>query len=126
MPGNIENFRDAIFWWSASLFSSTMIVMARLGFILFGSGELPPGEPALEERWARKRRWIAISEVSALPAFATTSVALVSWYQVNPVITVLIAMAQGFIGFPLLLDGAAWLFRRRLGMQPANVETHDA
>jgi H+/gluconate symporter-like permease len=54
--------------------------------------------------------------VSALPAFATVSVVLVSFYHLNPVAAVLIAMAQGMVGFALLLDGAAWLFRKRIGL----------
>jgi hypothetical protein len=39
-------------------------------------------------------------------------------------VAVLIAMAQGMVGFALLLDGAAWLFRKRLGLPaPAAGET---
>jgi hypothetical protein len=29
---------------------------------------------------------------------------------------VLLALAQGFVGFPLRLDGAAILFKRRIGL----------
>jgi hypothetical protein len=48
---------------------------------------------------------------------------LVSYYHLDPV-AVLIAMAQGMVGFALLLDGAAWLFRKRLGLPgPAAGET---
>jgi H+/gluconate symporter-like permease len=67
---------------------------------------------------------VAIGEVSALPAFATVSVVLVSFYHLNPVAAVLIAMAQGMVGFALLLDGAAWLFRKRIGLPaPAASDT---
>jgi len=116
---DIENWRDFFFWWVAALFASTMIVVARLGFRLYGQAEDPPSDPALAAHWERRRRWLAISEISTLPAFATVSVVLVSYYKLDPVAGVLIAMMQGFIGFPLLLDGAAWLFRRRLGMEGA-------
>lgn len=113
---DIDNWRDFFFWWLAALFSSTMIVVARLGFRLYGAAGDPPEDPVLAKHWARRRRWLAISEITTLPAFATVSIVLVSYYKLDPVAGVLIAMAQGFIGFPLLLDGAAWLFRRRLGM----------
>jgi hypothetical protein len=113
-PADWKNF---LFWWMASLFASTVVVVARLGLRLFGDAAEPPADPKLARHWARRRRWIAIAEISALPAFATLSVVLVAFYDLNPVAGVLIAMGQGFVGFPLLLDGAAWLFRRRLGMQ---------
>lgn len=118
MPTEISDWRDFFFWWAASLFSATVVVVARLGLKLYGASAEPPADPAMEPHWARRRRWLAIGELSALPSFATLSVVLVSYYQLNPVAGVLLAMAQGFIGFPLLLDGAAWLFRKRLGMVP--------
>jgi hypothetical protein len=116
MAPDINNWRDFFFWWAASLFASTMIVAAKLGIQLYGAAGDPPADPVLTAHWQRRRRWLAISEVSALPAFATVSIVLVSYYHLDPVAGVLIAMAQGMIGFPLLLDGAAWLFRKRLGM----------
>jgi len=122
MPTEIHDWRDFFFWWAASLFASTMVVVARLGMKLYSSAGDPPEEPAMAAHWARRRRWLAIGELSALPSFATLSVVLVSFYHLNPVAGVLIAIAQGFIGFPLLLDGAAWLFRKRIGMAPASGE----
>lgn len=119
MPSEINDWRDFFFWWLASLFASTMVVVARLGMKLYGDGAGdPPADPVMAAHWARRRRWLAIGEISALPAFATLSVVLVSYYHVDPVAGVLVAMAQGFVGFPLLLDGAAWLFRKRIGMGP--------
>lgn len=117
MDGNFESWREFMFWWAAALFSSTMVVVARLGIMLFGQAALPPDDPALAVHWARRRWWLAISEISALPAFATVSIVLASYQQLDPVAGVLIAIAQGFIGFPLLMDGAAVLFRRKLGMR---------
>lgn len=112
-----DTWREFFFWWAAALFSSSMVVAARLGQALYGTAADPPDDPVFERHWARRRRWIAISEISALPAFATVSIVLVSYYGLDPVAGVLLAIAQGFVGFPLLIDGAAWLFRRRLGMQ---------
>lgn len=114
-PADLKRY---LMWWLASLFSASVVVAARLGMKLFGEAAEPPADPKMALHWARRRRWIAIAEVSALPAFATLSVVLVAYYQLDPVAGVLIAMGQGFVGFPLLLDGAAWLFRRRLGMVP--------
>lgn len=116
MPNEINDWRDFFFWWAASLFASTMVVVARLGMKLYSAAGDPPSDPAMAAHWARRRRWLAIGELSALPSFATLSVVLVSYYQLDPVAGVLLAIAQGFIGFPLLLDGAAWLFRKRLGL----------
>lgn len=113
-----HDWRDFWFWWVATLFASTVVVVARLGLKLYGEATDPPEDPALARHWARRRRWLAITEISALPTFATLSVVLVHYYHLDPVAGVLLAMAQGFIGFPLLLNGAGWLFRRRLGMPP--------
>lgn len=120
MNDDLNDWRAFFFWWGAALFASTMVVVARLGIKLFGVAIDPPEDPVRALHWARRRRWLAISEISALPAFATISVVLVAYYQLNPIAAVLIAIAQGFVGFPLLLDGAAWLFRQRLGMQQAS------
>lgn len=119
MHDNLNDWRDFLFWWCAALFAGTMVVVARLGIKLFGTAIDPPEDAAMALHWARRRRWLAISEISALPAFATVSVVLVAYYQLNPIAAVLIAIAQGFVGFPLLLDGASWLFRQRIGMQAA-------
>ena len=119
MPLNeIHDWRDFMFWWAASLFASTMVVVARLGMRLYAVAGDPPADPVLSAHWARRRRWLAIGELSALPAFATISIVLVSYYKLDPVAGVLIALVQGLIGFPLLIDGAAWLFRKRIGMDP--------
>jgi hypothetical protein len=119
----MADWRDFFFWWLASLFAAATVVAAKLGLRLYGLAGDPPADPALAQHWHRRRRYVAIGEVSALPAFATISVVLVSYYRLDPVVAVLIAMAQGMVGFALLLDGAAWLFRKRLGMpEPAGGE----
>lgn len=119
----MADWRDFFFWWLASLFAAATVVAAKLGLRLYGLAGDPPADPVLAQHWHRRRRYVAIGEVSALPAFATISVVLVSFYHLDPVVAVLIAMAQGMVGFALLLDGAAWLFRKRLGMpEPAGGE----
>lgn len=119
MGNNLEDWREFLFWWAASLFAATTVVVARLGLKLYGAAPDLPDDPALALHWRRRRQYVALAELSALPAFATISVVLVSYQQLDPVAAVLLAIAQGFIGFPLLLDGAAFLFRRRLGLQAA-------
>jgi len=119
----MADWRDFFFWWLASLFAAATVVAAKLGLRLYGLAGDPPADPIMAKHWHRRRRYVAIGEVSALPAFATVSVVLVSFYHLDPVVAVLIAMGQGMVGFALLLDGAAWLFRKRLGLpEPAGGE----
>jgi hypothetical protein len=126
MGHDFTDWRDFFFWWLASLFAAATVVAAKLGLRLYGLAGDPPADPALAQHWHRRRRYVALGEVSALPAFATVSVVLVSYYHLDPVAAVLIAMAQGMVGFALLLDGAAWLFRKRLGLpEPAAGETRN-
>lgn len=117
MGSNLEDWREFLFWWAASLFAATTVVVARLGLKLYGASPDFPDDPALALHWRRRRQYVALAELSALPAFATISVVLVSYQQLDPVAAVLLSIAQGFVGFPLLLDGAAFLFRRRIGME---------
>ncbi len=118
MGTDLHDWREFLFWWAASFFAATTVVVARLGLKLYGAPDFPD-DPALALHWRRRRHYIALAEISALPAFATISVVLVSYQQLNPVVAVLLAIAQGFVGFPLLLDGAAFLFRRRIGLSAA-------
>lgn len=120
---DMSDWRAFFFWWLTSLFAAGTVVAAKLGLRLYGLAGDPPVDPVLAQHWHRRRRYVAVGEVSALPAFATISVVLVSFYHLDPVAAVLIAMAQGMVGFALLLDGAAWLFRKRLGLpEPATGE----
>jgi hypothetical protein len=123
MGSDFTDWRDFFFWWVASLFAAGTVVAAKLGLRLYGLA----GDP----RSIRAGRALAPPPPLcgdrrgfALPAFATVSVVLVSFYHLNPVAAVLIAMAQGMVGFALLLDGAAWLFRKRIGLPaPAASDT---
>lgn len=117
MGSNLEDWREFLFWWAASLFAATTVVVARLGLKLYGASPDFPDDPVLALHWRRRRQYVALAELSALPAFATISVVLVSYQKLDPVAAVLLSIAQGFVGFPLLLDGAAFLFRRRIGME---------
>lgn len=114
----MNDWRDFIFWWVASLLATTMIVGGKLGMFLFRLSIDPPDDPVLAAHWRRKRRWLTWSELSALPAFSTISVTVVHYYRIDPVVAVLLSMFLGGVGFALLLDGAQWIFRKRLGLPP--------
>lgn len=111
---------DYVYLWVLAILASATVVGGKIGSFMWGLAPDPPVDPAAAEHWARRRRWLAYSEVSALPAFATIGVTAVAYGDLNPIAGVLIAMGLGAVGFPLLLDGAQWLFRKRLGMP----ETH--
>lgn len=116
----MTDWREFMLWWLAALLASASIVGGRLGRALFLLATDPPDDLIMAKHWERRRRWLAYSELLALPAFATISVSVVAYHQLDPIISVLIAMFLGFVGFAMLLDGAQWLFRKRLGMpQPA-------
>lgn len=121
--GDLEHIRDFFFWWVCSLLAAASIVAAKLGVRLFVATTDEPADPVLSEHWHRRRRYVAIGEISALPAFATISVVVVMYYHADPIASVLLAMGQGAVGFALMLDGAAFLFRKRLGL-PGNGETN--
>lgn len=118
--------RDYFTLWVLSVLASATIVGGKIGMFVWGLAPDPPVEPTAAMHWRRRRRWLAYSEVSALPAFATIGVTAVAYGDLSPILGVLIAMALGAIGFPLFLDGAQWLFRKRLGMPTPAGSTEDA
>ena len=116
----MNDWRDFLFWWITSLLATTMIVGGKLGMFLFRLSNDPPEDRLLAAHWQRRRRWLTWSELSALPAFSTISVTVVHYYKIEPVLAVLLSMFLGAVGFALLLDGAQWIFRKRLGLPDAN------
>lgn len=124
----MNDWREFLFWWFCSIVATTTIVGGKLGLFLFRLSVDPPEDPILAAKWRMRRRWLAYSELSALPAFSTISVTFVIWYRIDPIVAVMASMFLGGIGFALLLDGAEWLFRKRLGLPekarlPANGPT---
>ena len=118
--------REWIHLWLLALLASATVVGGKIGSFLWGLAPDPPSDPAAAVSWTRRRRWLAYSEISALPAFATIGVTAVAYGSLNPIAGVLIAMALGAIGFPLLLDGAQYLYRKRLGMPQKGGTSTDA
>lgn len=101
--------------WCASLVAAAFGTGMRVAALLYGKRAIePPEEPALMVHWQRRRRWIVISELSALPTFASLSVASVAYWGMNPVAAIIMAMVLAIAGFLLLLDGIQALVRLRL------------
>lgn len=115
----MNDWREFTIWWLVSLLSAATVVGGKIGLFLWKMAPDPPSDPVLATHWRRRRRWLAYAELSALPAFATVAVAITAQRQAEPIMSVLIAMALGAVGFTLLLDGVQWLFRQRLGLPDA-------
>lgn len=115
----MTDWRDFLFWWFCSLLAGATVVGGKLGVLLWKMAPDPPSDPVLAAHWRRRRRWLAYAELSALPAFATIAIAITVHRQAEPILSVLISMALGAVGFTMLLDGVQWLFRQRLGLPDA-------
>lgn len=85
--------------------------------MLFGVSPDPPVDAAALQMWERKRRWLIISELSALPAFATVSVVVGRLREWPVEGVVLLSMVLGALGFAFFLDALQTLVRRRMGLQ---------
>lgn len=107
--------------WLLSLFGGLALCGARLGWMLFGVAAEPPVDSAAFALWRRKRLWLVISELSALPAFATISV-LVGRLREWPMEgVILLSMVLGALGFAFFLDALQTLVRKRIGMPQGTV-----
>ncbi|AIT79101.1 hypothetical protein [Novosphingobium pentaromativorans] len=113
---------DDFLLWLLSLFGGLALCGARLGWLLFGVAPVPPADPVALDLWRRKRRWLVISEISALPAFATISV-MIGKIRAWPVEgVVLFSMVLGALGFAFFLDALQTIVRRRMGLNGAAVK----
>lgn len=108
--------REYVVLWALAVLATATVIGAKIGFFLWGIAPDPPADALAASHWMRRRRWLAYSEISALPAFATIGVAAVAYGDLNPIAAVPISMALGGVGFPLLLHGAQFLYRKRLGL----------
>lgn len=102
--------------WALSLFGGLALCGARLGWLLFGVAPDPPVDPSAITMWRRKRKWVVVSELSALPAFATVSVVvgrIQGWTLEG---TVLLSMVLGALGFAFFLDALQSIVRSRVGI----------
>lgn len=106
----------AILWLASALGALTMIG-GRMGLYLFGLAQDPPVDPVALDLWRRRRRWLAYSELSALPACATIALTATIYFELPPIASVVISMMLGALGFAFLLNGVQFLVRRKLGME---------
>lgn len=111
-----EKFDLAVLYLS-SLLGGLALCGARLGWILFRVSPVPPDEAAALALWRLKRRWLIISELSALPAFATISVIVGRLQAWPPEGVILFSMVLGALGFAFFLDALQTIVRKRIGME---------
>lgn len=107
---------DLILWllaWGGSL----AFAGARLAWLLFGVPSEPPEDPRARRAWERKRRWLIISELSALPAFASLAVVVGRMRDWPVEGIVLFSMILGALGFAFFLDALQSILRKRLGLR---------
>jgi hypothetical protein len=115
MMGELTRHIEITLLWLISFAASLTVVAARVGFYMYGvNAEQPPEDPAVLRQWKRKRTWLLVSELSALPAFATLGVVATDYYNLSPIASVLIAMVLGALGFGFLLHAVEVIVRRRL------------
>ncbi len=114
-------------WRGAAMFAASMVTVgfaARAGYLLFGgSAELPPEDPALLKIWERKRRWLLLSELSAIPCFVALTILFpaewLAWVLHVPAasgeLRGLFGLAMGSLGFPFVSGIAKAAIERKLG-----------
>lgn len=101
--------------WLISFAASLTVIGARVGFMMFGvKAEQPSDDPGLIKHWKRRRMYLLVSELSAVPAFATCGVVATDYWNLTPIASVLIAMVLGALGFGFLLHALEVIVRRRL------------
>lgn len=106
---------DDLVVWLLSLVGGLAICGARLGWFLFRVAPVPPTDGEALRLWKLKRRWLVLSEISALPAFASIAVLVGRerhWPMENVVV---LAMVLGALGFAFFLDALQTIVRRQIG-----------
>jgi hypothetical protein len=81
---------------------------------LFHVEQIPPSDPETLLHWKRRRLYMAISEVSALPAFATGWMAAALQWQLSIPLVVLGSMLSGALGFGFLIHALQTYVTRRV------------
>ncbi len=118
-------------WRGVAMFAASMVTFgfgARVGYRLFGeNAEQPPDDPAHRKVWERKRRWLLLSELSALPCFVAVTMLFpaewIAWFVRAPAASSelrgLFGLAMGAFGFPFVSGIAKAFIERRLGVSRA-------
>jgi hypothetical protein len=108
--------REYTWLWLLSYGAALTAFAARVSFLLFGLGTEPPNDPSEIDQWRRKRRWLILSEFSALPMFATLAVLGAAKGWVDPVSAVIAALISGALGFAFFLHAVEAIVRRRFSI----------
>ena len=108
-----DRIEIAILWCCLAL-SALSGLAARLAMRMFNVNELPPSDPDMLLRWKRRRMYMAISEVSALPAFATGWMAAALQWNLSIPLVVLGSMLSGALGFGFLIHALQTYVMRRV------------
>lgn len=101
--------------WAVCYFGALVAFAARITYLL-GADPVPPADPALLSGWERRRRWLLISEFSALPMFSTLAVLANVHGWLSPVLAVLFATITGALGFAFFLHALEWALNRKYGI----------
>lgn len=110
--GIVPRIELAILWVCLAMSALTGLV-ARLAMRLFHVDEVPPTDPEGLKHWKRRRMYMAISEVSALPAFATGWMAAALQWDLSIPLVVLGSMISGALGFGFLIHALQVYVLRR-------------
>jgi hypothetical protein len=105
---------DAILFWIMLALASLSGLSARLAMKLFNVNELPPSDPEALIHWKRRRLYMAVSEICALPAFATGWMAASIQWQLSTPVVVLGSMITGALGFGFLIHALQTYVLRRV------------
>lgn len=108
-----EKIELMVLWFVLAL-SALAGLSARLAMRLFHVSELPPEDEVLLKHWRRRRLYMAISEVCALPAFATGWVAAALQWSLSIPLVVLGSMVSGALGFGFLIHALQTYVLRRI------------
>jgi hypothetical protein len=100
--------------WLMLALASLSGLAARLAMKLFHVNELPPQDPELFQIWKRRRLYMTISEVCALPAFATGWMAASYQWNLSVPFVVLGSMVSGALGFGFLIHALQTYVTRRV------------
>lgn len=89
--------------WCLLALAALAGLSARIAMRLFSLDDIPPTDVAALKIWKRRRLYMVISEVSALPAFATGWMAAALQWQLAIPLVVLGSMITGALGFGFLI-----------------------
>lgn len=112
-PNGWSRFELCVLWCLLAL-AALSGLSARLAMNLFHVDQVPPDDPVAFKHWKRRRTYMVISEVSALPAFATGWMAAALQWHLSIPFVVLGSMTCGALGFGFLIHALQIYVTRRV------------